>query len=86
MEDCKMPVPYVVYESTAARFERTVKRLIMSLVISIIMLCISNLAWLYVWNSYDYESTQVMVDSENEGNANYIGNSGVINNGEGHSQ
>ena len=79
--DEKMTVPYVVYESSMTRMERQIKRLVIALIIAIVMTCISNLAWLYMWNSYEYvgEST---VTVEGEGNANYIGNDGDITNGE----
>lgn len=73
-------VPYIVYEGTIARFERTVKRLIIVLGITILLLFASNALWIYEWNQYDY--SDVVVDSQDGGNANYIGASGVINNGE----
>ena len=73
-------VPFIVYEGTIARFERTVKRLIILLGITILLLFASNAIWIYEWNQYDYEG--VIVDSQDNGNANYIGASGVINNGE----
>lgn len=54
--------------------ERHIKRLVIALIVAIIMICISNLAWLYLWNSYEYvgDSQAVTVDSDG-GNANYIG-------------
>lgn len=73
-------VPYIVYEGTIARFERTVRRLIIVLAVTILLLFASNALWIYEWNQYDYED--VTVDSQDGGNANYIGASGVINNGE----
>ena len=75
----KDPVPYLVYESTMARFERTIKRLIIVIGIAIALLFASNMAWLYEWNQYDYGD--VDVNTENGGNANYIGASGMISNG-----
>lgn len=76
-------VPYIVYEGSMARTERHIKRLVIALIVAIIMICISNLAWLYLWNSYEYvgDSQAVTVDSDG-GNANYIGNDGDISNGE----
>jgi len=38
MEDYKKDVPYIVYESEAARHERTVKRLLMALLITILLM------------------------------------------------
>ena len=78
-------IPYIVYEQAEVRHERTVKRLIVALIIAIIAIVGSNGAWLYCWMQYDYANavteTSVELESE-EGNANYIGNNGVINNGE----
>lgn len=75
-------VPYVVYESAQTRMERANKRLIIALIISICLMFVTNLAWLYYWNQYDYsyEDTSVDVDAK-DGVANYIGNDGDINNG-----
>ena len=87
-EAYKEPIPYFVYEHTMARFERTIKRLIIVIIVAVVMLFASNMAWLYAWNLYDYSDTEVVVDGESKGNANYIGAgaSGVIHNGEGGSQ
>lgn len=79
-------VPYIVYEATQARNERTVKRLIIVIIITIALLFISNAVWLWAWSSYDYssatEENQVDLSTDGGGDANYIGNDGVINNGE----
>ena len=76
------PVPYMVHEEDIARFERTVKRVVIALIICIFAVVASNIAWLYVWNQYDYVADEtVTVDGEN-GNANFVRNGGVITNGE----
>lgn len=82
-EDNKMIVPYIVYESSMARAERHNRRLVIALIVAVIMIVISNLAWLYMWNSYEYvgESSEVIVDSDGGGNANYVGEDGDIING-----
>ena len=85
-EAYKEPIPYFVYERTMARFERTIKRLIIVIIVTVVMLFASNMAWLYAWNLYDYESANIIVDGESKGIANYIGASGIINNGEGGSK
>lgn len=73
-------VPYFVYESAEARSERYNKRVTIALIISIILLFVSNALWLYMWCQYDYiDETSVSV--EGEGNANYIGQDGEIYNG-----
>ena len=74
-------IPYIAFESEMARHERTVKRLVLALVLSIAMLFISNVAWLWFFNQFDIESETVQLDSSNNGTASYIGQDGVINNG-----
>ena len=75
-------IPGIVFESIQARNERTVKRLILALIIITVMLFASNLAWLYVWRQYDYTSEETKIDvMADKGNANYIGNDGDIING-----
>ena len=76
-------VPYIVYESEAARHERTVKRLITALVIAILLIVGSNLAWLWVWNQYVFSSESYVIEGQDNANANYLesGMDGVITNG-----
>lgn len=85
-EAYKEPIPYFVHERTIARFERTIKRLIIVLAIAVTLIFASNMAWLWVFNSYDVVSEEVSLDGKDSGNANYIGASGIINNGEGGSK
>lgn len=76
-------IPYIVHEDTVTHLVKVIKWLIIALCISVLLMVASNLAWLYVFNSYDYvdgDSETITVDSE-DGNANYIGNDGDINNG-----
>lgn len=82
------PVPYIVHESDQATNERTIKRLILALVLVVSLMFLSNALWLNAWISYDYadETETITVDSEGEGNANYIGQDGDINNGESNSE
>lgn len=72
-------VPYIVHEGMLARQERTIKRLFITLGVVIVLLAITNLAWLIVFSQYDYESYSVSADN---GYANYIGNDGDITYGE----
>lgn len=86
MEEKKEDALIVAYEYTMARFERTIKRLIIALIIMIVLLCATNALWIYEWNQYDY--ADYSVDSRDGGNANYLeaGANGVINNAEGSSE
>lgn len=79
-------VPYIVYESESARHERTVKRLLIALLITILLMVGTNMAWLYVFNQYDISSETVTIESDGDAdNSNIIGAganaSGVIGNG-----
>ena len=79
MEDNK--VPYIVFEESQARHERTVKRMIMALVMCIALLFASNVAWLWFFNQFDYAIETVTQGTE-VGDNSYVGEDGVINNGE----
>lgn len=41
------PVPYIVFEASQARQERHIKRLIVALIMSIILMFANNAIWLY---------------------------------------
>lgn len=60
-------VPYIVYESAQVRSERHIKRLIIALVITIILMFVSNALWLYAWCQYDYTSEEVSYSQDGEG-------------------
>ena len=78
-EEKKVNVPFVVYQATASRQERQIRRMWIALVVSIVFLFISNAFWLWSWTQYDYESYEVTSDGDS--NANYIGQDGNIYNG-----
>lgn len=84
MGDYTKDVPYIVYESEAARHERTVKRLLIALLVTILLMVGTNMAWLYVWNQYDFSSESYVIEGADDSNANMLGNgasvNGVINN------
>lgn len=82
MGDDKMVIPYIVYEGEQTRNERNIKRLIIALVVSIVVLFASNAMWLVVWMQYDYSGEELVTVDGREGIANYIGNDGSIFNGE----
>ena len=89
MDDKPKKVPYFAYESMLVKDDRQHKRMLgviigqmIVIIILIIMLVLSNLYWVYQWSQYDYvDEYEVEVDSEGEGNANYIGEDGDIYNG-----
>ena len=77
-------VPYIVHESSMARMERQIKRLWIALIVSVVLLFTSSAIFTLAWMQYDYSSEETIVDvnSDDCGNANYIGNDGDIVNGE----
>ena len=85
-KEMQLTVPYIVHEATQARAERTIKRLIIALITSIILLFATNVLWIWNNSQYDFVDGEVNVDTEGEGNANYIGQDGDIYNGTNNSQ
>ena len=71
----KEPVSYIVFESTMARLERTIKRLWILCVIIFAAFVISNVAWIYYESQYEDVVTEVTqsVDSDNNGIASING-------------
>lgn len=82
MDNMNTNVPYIVYEGEAARHERTVKRLLIALLLTIVLMVGTNLAWLYVWNQYDFTSESITLETDDATNTNVLGTnaSGVMNN------
>jgi hypothetical protein len=75
-------VPYIAFEAEMARHERIVKRLLIALLISVVLLFVSNAAWLWFFSQFDISDTTVTLDSQDEGTNSYVGNDGDINYGE----
>lgn len=73
-------IPYIAFESELARNERTIRRLIISLVLSVVLIFASNAVWLYAWMQYDYSSdmTTTEVNQKSDG-ANVYGDGNKIN-------
>ena len=58
----------------------SIKRLYVILVILIILLFGTNMAWLYAWNLPSEENTTTIThDCDDSGSNNFIGNDGDIN-------
>lgn len=81
MEDEKIMIPYIAFESVQARNERHFKRLWITIIILAIMLFASNALWIWFIYGTDYETYEITADDNS--NANYIGGDmdGDINNG-----
>ena len=81
--DINVSVPYVVHEAEVSRQERQIKRMWIALIVLVVALFLTNMAWIGVFNSYEYSTEEIVVeqDAQDGGNNNYIGNNGDINNG-----
>lgn len=80
-KDAQLMVPYIVHEAAQARSERTIKRLVIALVIAVILIFTTNCIWLCYISQYDFSSKEITLGTDGNGNTNYIGESGDINNG-----
>ena len=72
-------VPFIVHEAEMSRADRYIRELWIALIIAILLITVSNIAWLIYISQYDFESYEV--EADNDGIANYIGNDGDIYNG-----
>lgn len=71
----------IAFERMQAKDERNDRWRNIIIIILIVLLAATNGAWLIAWNQYDYSSTEMVDIDGKEGNANYIGGNGEINNG-----
>lgn len=78
----KTDVPYIVHEADMARQERTIKRLWILLIILVLALVGSNLAWAMYENSFADEVTETYT-SEADGGVAIVNRDGSISYGEG---
>lgn len=77
-KEVKAPVPFYVYEATVDRQERHIKRLIIALIVSVLLLFGTNAAWLYYESCFD--TISYSQDGEGINNVNY-GEQGALSNG-----
>ena len=68
------PVPYIVHESDMARLERTIKRLWILLILLIVLLVGSNVAWIAYESQFTEEvvTTETEAEQESEDGSNYV--------------
>ena len=72
-------IPYVVFESAEAKNERIIKRLIIALVITIILMFATNIIWVIEFCSFEYTTEETTYDLDaGSGTANFIGENGDI--------
>ena len=72
----------MIYEIDRAFQERREKRFISVILTLIVILCLSNIAWLYSWLQYDYSSEQSVSMDCSDGIATYVGGDGSVSYGE----
>lgn len=63
-------VPYAVFDSAVARYDKIVHRLIYALWGIVALLFISNAIWIYAWKQLDPTTTVI---NNKEGTTSYIG-------------
>ena len=87
-ENCKQnnetvsaTIPYFAHESAMTRAERHIKRMWIALIVCIMLIFASNALWLWIMSSTEFYIEEVTLDSQDGGNANYIGQDGDIYNG-----
>lgn len=72
----------IAFERMQAKDEKNDRWRNIIIIILIVLLALTNGAWLIAWNQYDYSSTQsVDIKADGDSNANYIGSDGTITNG-----
>lgn len=73
-------------ELVCTRMDKINKRMLIALILTVVMLFASNLAWLYAWMQYDYESDEIVTETVTvdgkDGMASYANHGGVVNNGQ----
>ena len=76
-------VPYIAHESAMARNERNSKRLWIAILVLIVALIGTNLAWIIYESQFEVveETTTTITQNNADGYNNYIGNDGDIVNG-----
>lgn len=81
-------MPIAQHEKDQNRLMGIVKRLIVVIIILIVLLVGSNVGWMIYENSFEDVTTteEIIVDVDDNGNANYIGQDGNIYNGEDNSK
>ena len=75
-------IPYIVFEGAMSQNERHIKRLVIALLISVILIFVSNAFWLYAWCQYDYSDNATVYTQDGLGFNNInTGTQGDVTNG-----
>ena len=75
-------ISYVAFEGVCARFERTIKRLWILVIILTLLLVGTNCAWLWYESQFQYiETTDTYTADAIDGGVAIANGDGVVNNG-----
>lgn len=74
IDDLKAETRFM-FESSQARLERIIHRMIAVVIVLIVLLFVSNAVWIYAWNTWDNDATTVI-----NKDGNFIGGNGEIKN------
>lgn len=75
-------VPYIVLEAERARAERTFHRMWVLVIVLVLLLVGTNGAWLWYQSQFEAVESWEIIQENEDGYNNYIGNDGDIYNGE----
>ena len=68
------------HEGEVTRQNKVIHKLIISLMIAVFLIFISNAIWLYSWLQYDYVSEEIVITQDGRG-INIMGDENEVNNG-----
>ena len=66
-------IPYIVFESTIANFERTIRRLWVLCILLIVLLVGSNIAWIVYESQFEEISVEQEVTNDGDGDTTVNG-------------
>lgn len=82
MENNRITIDYVAHEADMARMERINKRLWIALIVVILLLAVSNAAWIYYESTFIDEVTVTQESDAKDGGTAIVNNGGDLNYGE----
>ena len=80
-KSCKEPesVPYIVHEASMARMERQAKRLWIAVLLLIVLLVGTNVAW--IWHESQFSDIETTIEAEQDGSGVNIVSGGNLDYG-----
>ena len=75
-------VPFIVHENALMRAEHQIKRMWVAMIAAIVAAVLIVAGFLWYLSQYDFVSSESVTVDGSDGVANYIGNDGMIYNGE----